>query len=865
MNLLVAVNAMMMCGVLTVCCWADVPDPGSVYPQPAFTARQFVDFMGINASPYQRYLDKGRFKGAGTKYPPEVLFDLGIRHYRTALKAALTLEDAPQKTREAYAKYGIKPMMLLNSRMGTPRQIIQQLKDYGGSEVVGALEGPNEVNNKFPPQELNLKYGKQRDEAAGSLFMQDYFNAMKADPQTRNIPVVNFTAIFTDYRLAKPCDAFDYNNMHPYQGYGVPSSSLLKNFVRSNNILPVGSVIKPYMPTECGYNIEEDKSNQIKGNGSPHAQAVNLPMMLGEYFRHGFIKRAYFFALHNADGYGLLESDQQTKRPAYFAIQSLISQLKDATWNRQTKAWEGGKFMPRALLFTVEGAPSTLKSLTLQKQSGEYMLLMWNELPNWDSSAKRDIEHAPAQITLNFSAMEQANVQIMQQDQSGAFKLAKQTTVENSRLKLAVPSAVMIVRITPKQTLLPAKSCAVPEQMAVRATENTVDVSWRASKNASDIAGYFVYRNGWCIASLPAAQFRYRDQSPWIRPGLGYTYEVQAFDRMGNMSKRIAQIAQTAPNLPDLLITDYGLEKDVKPGQKVRFRATVKNIGDGATPIDVPISASFRIDGKVIAWFAVEGVLKPGEERQYLSGGGPKGSAYWTATQGTHVLTVVMDDINRIPGEKDKNNNFADKTLVVGTAPEGQITGNSEAAPFKVNLSSEGYEDWVHLGLENQISVNRKTGDALISDVKTIGKGHLGSTKGAAIRCSWNDGQPHTNMPATNSALWLNGVGNGYAFTAPADKHERVLKVYTSGINGADCSLTATLSDDSAKPYISKIWTGNSGHGSWAPIPGDFAAVYTIRYRAASDAQTLNVTFKMDAEANRFQGQARLSAITLAR
>lgn len=147
---------------------------------------------------------------------------------------------------------------------------------------------------------------------------------------------INFTAIFTDYHLAKSCDVFDYNNMHSFQGYEVPSSSLLKNFIRSNNILPVGSVIISSMPTECGYNIEEDKANQIKGNGSPTAQALNLPMMLAKYFRHGFIKRAYFFALHNADGYGLLESDQQTKCPAYHAIKSLIAEFKDAIWNTQT-------------------------------------------------------------------------------------------------------------------------------------------------------------------------------------------------------------------------------------------------------------------------------------------------------------------------------------------------------------------------------------------------------------------------------------------------------------------------------------------------------------------------------------------------
>lgn len=845
-----------------VCCRADVLDPGTVFPQPAYTAEQFVDFIGLNASPYQQYREGP--KPSGTKYPPELLFDLGVRHYRMVLKNSRTLPDAPERVRAAYEKYGARPMMLIDPRQdGPPEQVVKLLKDYGGSEIVGELEGPNEVNNKFVPQELNLKYGNLRDEAAGSLFMQDYYKVVKADSATRDIPVVCFTAIFTDYRLAKPCDAFDYNNMHSYQGYNVPSVSLLKNFVRANNLLPVGAVIKPFMPTECGYNIEEDKTNQIKGNGSPKAQATNIPMLLGEYFRHGFIKRAYLFALHNADGYGLLESDQETKRPAYHALQSLIAALKDAAWNPQSKRWEGGQFTPRALLFTVEGAPETLKAVTLQKQSGEYSLLMWNELPNWDSTAKHDIENAATKVSLKFSTPVQAKAQVLRQDESGAFKPAEELAVVDGSMSLSVPSALIIVRITP-QASGPAVTLGAPQQMEAEATENSVHLNWQAPADGTGPAGYFVYRNGWCIASLPAKERSYDDRSPWIRPGLGYTYEVQAYDGGGSMSPRATTVAQTPARFPDLLVTDFGLEKDVQAGEPVRFRAKVKNVGNGATPVDVPVSVSFRIDGQAVSWFSIDGVLKPGEEREGVASGGPNG-AFWTAAAGTHTLVAALDDVNRIPGEKSKNNNWSDQTLVIGAAPAGKLRGSSVAAPSRVDLAAEGTEDWVHWGFEGVTGVNRKAGAGRIGPMALIGKPHLGSTGGAGIRCMWSDGEPVKTMAATNAALWLNGVDNGYSFTAPADKEERVLRVYASGIAGASCSLTATLSDDSAPPYVSSAWSGNSGRGNRSPVPGDFAAVYTIRYRAASDAQTLKVEFKLDADANRFVGQARLSAATLSR
>jgi hypothetical protein len=397
--------------------------------------------------------------------------------------------------------------------------------------------------------------------------------------------------------------------------------------------------------------------------------------------------------------------------------------------------------------------------------------------------------------------------------------------------------------------------------LEAEASENAVHLKWQGS---GDAAGFFLYRNGWCIASLPASQHSFDDISPWVRPGLGYTYEVQAYDSAGNMSARVATVAQTAAKFPDLIVTSFGMEKDAAPGETVRFRARVKNIGDGATPAGVPISGSFRVDGQMILWFAGEGILKPGEEREYIADGGPKGAALWTAVAGTHTLVSVMDDINRIPGEKSKNNNFADRTLVIGAAPTGRLEGSSAASPRWVDLSAEGREDWVHWGLQDATAVNRKAGAERIGALVPLGKAKFGTTPGAGLRCGWKDGQPMAAMEGTNCALWINGVGNGYSFTAPADKQERVLKVYASGMNGAGCSLTAKLSDDSAAPYLSNIWSGNSGHGSWAPVPGDFAAVYTIRYRANSPGQTLTVELKLDAEANRFQAQARLSAATLA-
>ncbi len=835
-------------------------DPGTVYPQPAYTADQFVDFIGLSADPFQIYLDSGPYAGAGTKFAPNVFFDLGVRHYRMCLKNELSLPDAADRVRAAYAQYGVRPMTLIApGKSGSPAEVVQRLKDFGGSEVVSEIEGPNEINNKFPPQELNLKYGGKTDEAAGSVYMEDYNRALKADPATKDIPLVAFTAIFTDYRLARPCDAFDYSNMHSYQGYNVPSDSLFPNFIFSNRLLPTGAVIKPFVPTECGFNVNQDRSNQIAGEGNLRAQALNIPTLLGEYFRHGFIKRAYLFALCNADGYGLLESDQATKRPSYYALQSLIATLKDATWNPTHRKWEGGQFTPKALLFTVDGAPPTLKSVTLQKQSGTYSLLIWNELRDWDPLAKQPIDNPPASISLKFQTPVEEIAQVLRQDASGAFEPAEQLKITNGVASLDVPSSVVIVQITPKSGIATA-TVAAPENVAGVATENSVALSWAPAKGSAP-AGYFVYRNGWCIGST--TQTNLLDRNAWIRPGLGYTYAVQAYDKDGNMSERTSQVVQTLAKFPDYVITDLGLDNpDAKPGDPVRFYATIKNVGEGASPVAMPISVTFHLDGKVMSWGGTAD-LAPGQEEKCVAGGGAE--PVWTATAGPHLLEAHIDDVNRISEESDKVNDVQDKSFVIGSSSQGELLGASQEAPWRVDLTQEGTEDWAQWGLNDVKTHNRKAGVGEISDVTQGGPGFMSSTSGFAVRTAWQDGAPTKSMEGTNSGLWLNGVGNSFVFTAPADTTERTLKVYAGGIEGASCSFTATLSDGSAPAYVSKTWTGNSGHENWAPVPGAFSVVYTIHYHAASAGQTLKIEYKLDDEPNRFRGQARLGAASLAK
>lgn len=830
--------------------------------QPAFRAEEFTDFVGLNASPFDRYLDSGPYQGAGTHYPPETFFDLGIRHYRAGLFNDLVPADAPQRMQAAYDKYGAQPMLLIDPHKTATLEAVLAKVKASAPGVIGEIEGPNEINNKFPPQELNLRYGGKTDEAAGAAFMDDVYRTLKADPATRSIPVVAYTAIFTDYRLAKPHNSFDFANMHSYQGYDVPSSSLEMNITRFNNILPVGGVIKPFVPTECGYNVEADAANGTFKTGSLRAQALNIPMLLAEYFRHG-IRRAYLFALHNADGYGLLESDQQTKRPSYFALKNFMAAIKDATWNPQTHQWDSAYFAPRALLYTLEGAPPTVHTVMLQKSSGEYSLLIWNEVKNFDQDAHKDIINAPVPVTLRFKTPVRIALSTLTQNAAGGYDEHTINT-QDGVLRLEVPSSVMIVRLRRQLVYgrISTVGPAAPVNVTGTATENSVHLSWQPPAVASSIGGYFIYRNGQLLTSTPGTS--YDDLSSWLRPGLGYTYGVQSYDGTGRMSARVERVVQTSAKIPDLIVTDVEIPT-ARAGNAVLFRGTLKNIGDGATPRDTVTGITFFVDGQYATYATTDGTpIAPGASVT-LSANGGHPNKFWTATAGAHTLRVQADDINRVPGERDEFNNDLDRSLWVDVKTPGLLLGAADPVAGQVDLTAEGTSDWIHWGLQDKTSVTRKaTGGAQLSDITKVGDGYRDRTEGFGLSAKWSDGTPTARMNDTHTSLWLNNVGHGYAFTAPADTTERILKVYVGGIEGAGCKLTAHLSDSSAPDYVSSTFNGNAAF-PWAAVPGGFTGVYTLRYHAASPDQKLVVTWVLDSEPNRFLGQARLQAATLRR
>jgi hypothetical protein len=71
------------------------------------------------------------------------------------------------------------------------------------------------------------------------------------------------------------------------------------------------------------------------------------------------------------------------------------------------------------------------------------------------------------------------------------------------------------------------------------------------------------------------------------------------------------------------------------------------------------------VDGAVVDWSdTFNGPLEPGESETLQADNGPKGTAYWKAVIGSHVIIAHVDDVGRI-NESNVSNNTLEKRIII--------------------------------------------------------------------------------------------------------------------------------------------------------------------------------------------------------
>ena len=346
--------------------------------------------------------------------------------------------------------------------------------------------------------------------------------------------------------------------------------------------------------------------------------------------------------------------------------------------------------------------------------------------------------------------------------------------------------------------------------------------------------------------------------------------------RWGGVTGPSAEVVATTPDrVPDLVMEGFDLVRDgagpLRAGEAVGIRGTIANRGDGATPnptvgevgiYNSAISVTYSCEGKTLGWGGNDGSrpLAPGESFSSVAGGPNNGR--WTLTEGTHVVKAFVDDVNRICGERDEFNNISLKSFTVGEYP-GALSLRSRISPGHVNLSKEGAVDWVCFNSYGENAAPaRKRGADMIRFAGKTGEGFMSVNPGCRIDLEWGDDGTQPGKEHSHEGYWGNCVGNGYRIEVPAGREERTLKLWTGVTEGGRMDLSARLSDGSAPEIKDASWNANrAGYGT--PVPGELAALYELRYRAAKDGETLTVELRLAEDPHRFRSQIRLQAAAL--
>ena len=437
----------------------------------ARSADSFVDSIGICThwsypdTPYGFAYDAVRQK----------LVESGIRHVRDGFSPRV-LE---------LAKLGIKTTVgadMDNNEDGSPatiQRILKRIKDAnaqaGGTGAIEAIEGPNEPDffwASFKKSYLGQGHqGGDKGIIAGVIaFQKDLYKALKADPATKNLPVIGPALGKTyGYDTKSPLgkgtltDSVDFGNFHPYCGgnpfsvhfpydtiewyYGqgnFPSANL-DEFPFAFDVYAPPYAPKPMMATETGYSTD-------RGGASEAAHAKYMPRLFCEYFRKG-VARAYSYEFidefedkpqtNREAHFGLLRRDL-TPKPAYGAVKNLIAVLQEKN------AAPG--FKPASLDYTLQVAPAEgydktqyTHHLLLQKSEGDFYLVLWHEVSGEDTKETPHRQIAPpalpAVITLP-PAIRTATLYVPNEGAQG-----KPIAIANNVIRLNIPDQVVILKL----------------------------------------------------------------------------------------------------------------------------------------------------------------------------------------------------------------------------------------------------------------------------------------------------------------------------------------------------------------------------------------------------------------------------------
>ncbi|MHB0668727.1 carbohydrate-binding domain-containing protein [Roseomonas mucosa] len=262
--------------------------------------------------------------------------------------------------------------------------------------AIDYVEGPNETDY-FP-----ISYNGLTGFAATRAFQSALYSAVHGNSALSGTPVIQTSlGDGNSYsQLGNLSSSADYSNIHSYYfGWGFTRSvadQVPERIAEAQTISPG----KDTVATEGGWSTATYSSDGYGVN--ERTQAVLTLNMLLDQYKDG-VDRTYIYELVNSGtysstnlqtGFGLFNADGTPKQAAT-ALHNLNSILSDPA--------AGTKGVSLTNLgYTLQGMPTEGQDMLLQKSSGNYDLVLWNEPTIWNTTIHSAYSIASQTVTINF-------------------------------------------------------------------------------------------------------------------------------------------------------------------------------------------------------------------------------------------------------------------------------------------------------------------------------------------------------------------------------------------------------------------------------------------------------------------------------
>ena len=318
---------------------------------------------------------------------------IGVTHVRDGLTGSLSTELF-----EVLANNDITFSLLTSGNNGASlsSQISAIAKLESLYNAIDYVEGPNETDY-FP-----ISYNGLTGFAATRAFQSALYSAVHGNSALSGTPVIQTSlGDGNSYsQLGNLSSSADYSNIHSYYfGWGFTRSvadQVPERIAEAQTISPG----KDTVATEGGWSTATYSSDGYGVN--ERTQAVLTLNMLLDQYKDG-VDRTYIYELVNSGtysstnlqtGFGLFNADGTPKQAAT-ALHNLNSILSDPA--------AGTKGVSLTNLgYTLQGMPTEGQDMLLQKSSGNYDLVLWNEPTIWNTTTHSAYSIASQTVTINF-------------------------------------------------------------------------------------------------------------------------------------------------------------------------------------------------------------------------------------------------------------------------------------------------------------------------------------------------------------------------------------------------------------------------------------------------------------------------------